>query len=701
MTSVSASSALFFGPAHRVMNAMPRRFRLPLLCLIACTALLTLSPFASTANAQRHPLEIGAIYPLGGNAGTTTRVVITGASLRGASALVFSTPGLTAKIIPPDPASLPALTLDSDGNPPVVADITAPKGSVPGICTLRIVSPAGISDARKWIVGWEIPQAEAQAASAAPEQAVTLPTAVNGHILTAGDRNTFGFDLQAGQTFVAAVQAAAVDSPLDSLLTLRDAAGREVASNDDDIGPDSLLQFVPAKSGRYSLTLSSSVGAGGPNYPYRLSMGSLPLLRALFPASIVIGQPTIVKLIGVNVPATMAAPDQPTAGVIAPSLHTPSTPGRPISNALPLYYSGSGLPTLLEKEPNDTPAQAAAVPVPCVVSGQFWRTDGSPDSDTDFYRFHAAAGQRLLIDVQCQAVGSQADPTLTLLDTNGKTLLENDDTNGRDSHLDFTAPAAADYLLRLRDSTGRSAPELVYRLLILPPPPPGFTLTVETRGRVVGQGDSLALEVNVARDRFDGPVTLTAANLPAGVTAAPAVVPAGSVRGLLVLSALPGAPLDAFPLQIVGTAQIGGQTMTQPLAAVSDWVWQGGARRVVPAPPELRLLAVGPPAEMSLTTTAKQLTLSPNGSVKIPVHIDRRVVTNKPITLRALGLPDGVTVADVILQPNQNDAELELKAVPTARLGTFPIVLLALVSHSPTVQLERFSTPLPLTVRQP
>lgn len=687
----------FFAHSHRsrslIQRAAPCPARLPLFSLLVVTVFLALPLFAPVAVAQRHPVEISAVYPLGGNAGTTTRVTITGMSLRGAGAILFSVPGVTARIVSPDPASLPPPTPDSDGNPPVVADITASKESVPGTVTFRILSPAGISNARKWIVGWQIPQIEAQAASAAPDQPITLPTAVNGHLLTAGDHPAFGFDLQAGRTFVASVQAAVVDSPLDSLLTLRDEAGHEVASNDDDRGLDSLLQFVPAKGGHYTLTLSSSVGAGGPNYPYRLSMGYLPLLRALFPASIGINVPTTVKLIGANLPATALAPALPTPGPFPPFLYAPGTP---ISNALPLYYSG--LPTLLEKEPNDTPAQATVVPVPAVVSGQFQRSDGSPDSDTDFYRFHADAGQRLLIDVQCQAVGSQADATVALLDANGKTLMANDDTNGRDPHLDFTAPQAGDYLLRVRESTGRSAPDLVYRLLMLPPPLPGYALAVETRGRVIGQGDSLALEVSVERDRFDGPVTLTVTDLPDGVTAAPVVVPPGVSRGLLVLSARTNAALGSFRLQILGTTQVNGQSVTRPQARVSDWVWQGGPRRVVPVSPELWMLSVGSPAELALTTTAKQLALAPNGSVKIPVHLDRRMITNKPITLRALGLPDGVTVADVVVPPSQNDAELELKATPAARLGTFPIALLALVNHSPAVQLERFSTPIALTV---
>src|SRR4051812_30170889 len=104
----------------RFQRLLAGRIGLSLRCLFVVAGLLTLPPFISSADAQRHPMEIGTIYPLGGSAGTTTRVTITGLSLRNAGALVFNTPTVTAKIVPPDPASLPAQTPDSDGNPPVV-----------------------------------------------------------------------------------------------------------------------------------------------------------------------------------------------------------------------------------------------------------------------------------------------------------------------------------------------------------------------------------------------------------------------------------------------------------------------------------------------------------------------------------------------------------------------------------------------------
>src|SRR5262249_37864429 len=153
---------------------------------------------------------------------------------------------------------------------------------------------------------------------------------------------------------------------------------------------------------------------------------------------------------------------------------------------------------------------------------------------------------------QCQAIGTPGDPILTLYDADGKQLDENDDAGSRDSHLDHTFEKAGDYYLRVRDAQGRSAPELVYRLVIQDGAPPDFSLTTETRARVVGRGDSVPFEVTVERDRWDGPLTLSIADLPPGVSASAAVVPAGVNRGLLVLSAEKSASPGVFPLHIVG-----------------------------------------------------------------------------------------------------------------------------------------------------
>ena len=110
-------------------------------------------------------------------------------------------------------------------------------------------------------------------------QRVSLPVIVNGRIDQPGDWDVFRFDGRAGEEIVAEVSARRLDSPLDSLLRLTDAAGRELAVNDDaeDKGAallthqaDSFLRFKLPASGAYYLHLGDTQGKGGPDYAYRL-----------------------------------------------------------------------------------------------------------------------------------------------------------------------------------------------------------------------------------------------------------------------------------------------------------------------------------------------------------------------------------------------------------------------------------------------
>jgi hypothetical protein len=117
------------------------------------------------------------------------------------------------------------------------------------------------------------------AAGRAKAQRLKLPVIVNGRIERPGEAAFFRFDGRAGEEVVAEVSARRLGSPLDSVLRLTDAAGKELARNDDfeDKGSgllthqaDSYLHFrLPAK-GTYYLELADVQQNGGPEYAYRL-----------------------------------------------------------------------------------------------------------------------------------------------------------------------------------------------------------------------------------------------------------------------------------------------------------------------------------------------------------------------------------------------------------------------------------------------
>ena len=664
--------------------------------------------FLPSAQAQRHPPEIRGVYPLGGSMGATTRVTIAGVSFRGASRLLFDRAGVTATLRPQNLMGLPAPNGDSDGDPAVIADITVAKGTAPGVCRFRVVSPGGVSDAGVWMIGRDLPQMEEKEPNneTAQAQPVTLPAAINGHIDSVSDQDTFAFDLKAEQTLVAEVQANRIGSPLDSLLTLRGADGREVASNDDHNGPDSLLLYTPKTAGRYYLTLSSSDGQAGPNFAYRLEVGVLPLLTSRFPAGATLGMGGEATVSGVNL-----ANSTNTANVKIPALPSVLSGVEPIfvateggaSNSLPLLLSS--LSAITEHEPNDDRPHATLLPTPGLANGRFWHgSSGSkPDKsgpDTDFYRFKGEAGQRYLLDVLCQQIDSPAYPVLTLYGPDRKEIAANDSANGHNAHLDLTLPQSGEYALRVTELRGQTGPDYVY-CLMAQTPAPGFTLSTETRARSVGQGGIVPLEVTVMRDRWDGPVVLGVRDLPPGVTATTCLVPPGVTRGLLLLSADKTARLAAFPLRITGAAQIQGTSVQIALESALDWVWKGGQRANVAAPPGLLDFAVSEPYEITPQMDMQTLSLARGQSATLKVKLTRQMGYAKPVTLRVLNLPDGVTAADVAVPGDKSEATLELKAAANARLGASPITVDCLVSQSQFVQLDRATPLLTLTVTNP
>lgn len=127
----------------------------------------------------------------------------------------------------------------------------------------------------------------APVANAAPprsdnEPTLTLPAVLDGRIERAGEEHVFRFAGKAGTEVVAEIVARRLGSPLDSILTLTDAAGRRLATNDDfeDKGAgllthhaDSRISHTLPADGVYSVRIADTQRRGGPEYGYRLRVG--------------------------------------------------------------------------------------------------------------------------------------------------------------------------------------------------------------------------------------------------------------------------------------------------------------------------------------------------------------------------------------------------------------------------------------------
>ncbi|MGI8980351.1 MAG: PPC domain-containing protein [Pirellulaceae bacterium] len=108
-------------------------------------------------------------------------------------------------------------------------------------------------------------------AQASPGSAA--PCALNGIIEKPGDVDHFKFSAKAGQQFDIRVYARKpLRSPLDSVLTILNAAGGGIVGNDDTGGPDSYVRFGAPADGDFFAVVQDQLKSGGPNYVYRVEI---------------------------------------------------------------------------------------------------------------------------------------------------------------------------------------------------------------------------------------------------------------------------------------------------------------------------------------------------------------------------------------------------------------------------------------------
>jgi hypothetical protein len=192
---------------------------------------------------------VTGMFPLGGPAGEQTKVKLTG-------------------------WNLPDVSLTEDAG-----DLK------PGTYPLTARSKDMVFDPRPFAVD-ALPECVSEKGNdtRATAQSVTLPIIINGRIEQPGQWNIFRFHGKAGEEIVAEVTARRLDSPLDSVISLVDASGVQLAFNDDyeDKGAglqtqyaDSYLRTTLPKTGVYYLSLGDAQHAGGPEYSYRLRLSEL------------------------------------------------------------------------------------------------------------------------------------------------------------------------------------------------------------------------------------------------------------------------------------------------------------------------------------------------------------------------------------------------------------------------------------------
>ncbi|MEI8383153.1 MAG: PPC domain-containing protein [Planctomycetota bacterium] len=455
---------------------------------VLCRMVLVLALVGGMTQASQAQLQapvydecrLDSIFPNGGRRGTTVQVEFRGfgSGLTGPlQVLVEGAPGITIKEMKSVNASVVQASLE------IAADARL------GRRWLRVLNErSGLTNYAQFLVGSlpELLEVEPND-ELGKAQGVAVPLVVNGRINPQADLDVFKFSGKTGQSIVAAIAAHAVDvhgqyknsGIADFSLELLDATGRTLASAEDTIGFDPIIEFTLPADGDYFVRVQLLNYGGFPEAVYRLTLGDVPYPVSAFPAGYQRGTEPQIELMGPRVPpksiVTLNSAEQ---GTVAP--FDPAFPLRFVAltnsetSGLDLPILVGDYPEILETEPNDDRMTTAAMKWPITVNGRFLQAN-----DEDWYRIRLEADQKVWIETVGQRfIRSPIDTQIKVFDKDGKLVIENDDEGfdpgyecyhdykTTDSKVMLHAKTAGDFFVRVSDQNGTSGPTSIYRLTI-------------------------------------------------------------------------------------------------------------------------------------------------------------------------------------------------------------------------------------------
>lgn len=447
------------------LSALSAGFLLLLLCAFGAS---------SSAQAQTAPPAVTFFTPRGMERGTTATVTIEGINLGGASQIIFSDPRVTGKILsntefPKEKIVIPkgvvftgTIIEDTSTRNRLKLEVSVPADCELARLAFRVRTPLGTTNTVSLLLGTldEIAEMEPND-SRARAQKITLPATINGAIENGSDSDHFQFEAKAGDELVFEVAAAQIQSALDSVLTLYDAKGNQLSSNDDfGRSADSILGYRFEEAGIYTIRVADAQAGGSRRHFYRLSISDLPLVTSIFPLGLRQGTSAELAIDGFNLQGAKRVKLQaqgPASGMKRIPVEFATAKGAALK--APRAALGQH-PEILERGGNGSIASAQAVVLPVTINGRLEGEKGG--AVEDHYRFSAQKGERISIEVHAERLGSALDSVIEVLDAKGReipravirpvlqtflTLRDHDSSGGGMRIESYTGLAPGDFLM--------------------------------------------------------------------------------------------------------------------------------------------------------------------------------------------------------------------------------------------------------------
>jgi hypothetical protein len=400
----------------------------PILALAFSAAAFAASTISDWPTGNRTtPPTINSVSPRGVPRGATTELTVEGLNLAKASTVFFSEPGVKARILRikelPDG---PDVRLGSNGGistvdvgplPPrneVTLELDVSPDADIGPVDFRLQTPLGTSPEGRFLIEPYYGESADREPNDTPEDAVEVftPAILVGAISKPGDVDYYKVTVSAGQQLVFENGAAMLGSALQPVVSIYDADQALVKEYGLE-GGRSAQYFAHRfdKAGAYYIKIADYEEGGSARHFYRIKVGKFPVALAAYPLGVRKGQTEQIALTGYNLGAGKVA----VAGETSPEYESalmlrPKVAAGKAFNMLKLAVDSE--PEIESTGKNVSAAAAQPIEAPVVVNGKLLAAEND-------FRFKAHKGEKLVLEVNANRLGSPLDSMLEILDAKG------------------------------------------------------------------------------------------------------------------------------------------------------------------------------------------------------------------------------------------------------------------------------------------
>jgi hypothetical protein len=351
--------------------------------------------------------------------GTSVEMTVEGLNLAHASAIYFSDPAVTGKIL--RVKELPDLSdvrLGSNGTPSsidlgplpprnqVTIEVEVSPDAEIGPVRFRLLTPLGTSPEGRFLVEPYYGEAPDREPNDTPEEAFEtfLPAILTGAISKPGDVDYYKIQVKAGQQISFYNGAMLIGTSLQPIVTILDADLNVVQEFGDNGGVEqTMFAHKFAAAGTYYVRVSDYQHSGRASHVYRIIAGEFPLVLDAFPLGVQKGAGANVTLRGFHVASKLkvdgkAGPDSEDSVTLRPE------------------HAFNQVKLAIGSQP-EIASQGGAVTWPATINGRIAAAGAQ-----NRYRFTAHKGDQLIFEVDAQRLGSPLDSYLEVLDAAGKSI---------------------------------------------------------------------------------------------------------------------------------------------------------------------------------------------------------------------------------------------------------------------------------------